>query len=430
MEKKTIGAFLTALRKANGMTQKELAERLSVSDKTVSRWERDDGAPDLSAIPVLAEIFGVSCDELLRGERKKPADGEVEAPQATSVRGEKERQRLLKATLSRYRDQTYIAMGVSLVGLIVAMIGNLALLKAVLGFLLGLVFFVASVVCQAVFTNRALSALEDGELSGEDLGRLRYQIGTMAEKSYRLTAALLGFTAPLALVDAYMGLGTDSMLLFGIPGGAIAVAVYGVVCFFRRDRKIKAGTYVLESGEEAKYHHNFALKKKLGRTLVIVMAGTLAFHGFGSEMIWSAQVIKRGTTFTDYESFVAYMEQDIDYSPYGAAMQAPAAMAEAEVGEYLYYDADGNLITEDEYETNYLKDNDGNILLTYICRNQEVTQISYEVKDGSALPITVYTYRNLEAAWNLSNAITTIFFVVYPIELLAAFLVYRRKRMG
>ena len=70
MEKKTMGSFLAALRKANGMTQKDLADRLNVSDKTVSRWECDDGAPDLSLIPVIAEIFGITCDELLRGERK------------------------------------------------------------------------------------------------------------------------------------------------------------------------------------------------------------------------------------------------------------------------------------------------------------------------------------------------------------------------
>ncbi len=63
MHRKTIGGFIAALRKANGMTQKELADRLSVSDKTVSRWERDDGTPDLSVIPVIAEIFGVTCDE-------------------------------------------------------------------------------------------------------------------------------------------------------------------------------------------------------------------------------------------------------------------------------------------------------------------------------------------------------------------------------
>ena len=42
MEKKTIGSFIAALRRANGLTQKELAEKLNVSDKAVSRWERDE----------------------------------------------------------------------------------------------------------------------------------------------------------------------------------------------------------------------------------------------------------------------------------------------------------------------------------------------------------------------------------------------------
>lgn len=74
MEKKTIGKFIAVLRKANGMTQKELGERLFVSDKTVSRWERDECEPELSLIPAIAEIFGVTADELLRGEktREKP----------------------------------------------------------------------------------------------------------------------------------------------------------------------------------------------------------------------------------------------------------------------------------------------------------------------------------------------------------------------
>ena len=49
MERKTIGGFIAALRRANGMTQRELAERLNVSDKTVSRWERDESAPELAA---------------------------------------------------------------------------------------------------------------------------------------------------------------------------------------------------------------------------------------------------------------------------------------------------------------------------------------------------------------------------------------------
>ena len=69
MEKKSIGTFLAALRKANGMTQQDVADRLNVSNKAVSRWERNECAPDLSLIPALAEMFGVTCDELLKGER-------------------------------------------------------------------------------------------------------------------------------------------------------------------------------------------------------------------------------------------------------------------------------------------------------------------------------------------------------------------------
>ena len=164
MEKKTIGGFISALRKANGMTQKDLAERLNVSDKTVSRWECDDGAPDLSLIPVIAEIFGVTCDELLRGERKSHADrapdSSANEPQTTS-RGEKQRQRILRSALAQYRTRTYIAMGISVIGLIAALICNLAFLRAVLGFLVGAVFFAAGIVCQTVFLNRAFFSVED-----------------------------------------------------------------------------------------------------------------------------------------------------------------------------------------------------------------------------------------------------------------------------
>ena len=71
MEKKTLGSFIAVLRKSQGMTQKELAERLGVSDKTISHWERDESSPDISLIPVIAEIFDVTCDELLRGEKSE-----------------------------------------------------------------------------------------------------------------------------------------------------------------------------------------------------------------------------------------------------------------------------------------------------------------------------------------------------------------------
>lgn len=214
MEKKTIGGFISALRKANGMTQKELAERLNVSDKTVSRWERDDGAPNLAVIPVIAEIFDVTCDELFRGERKSPAE-RVEIPEdnETSPKGEKQRQHLLKSTLSQYQNLTYIAMGVSVVGMIVALVCNLAFLKAILGFFLGTIFFVASIVCQAVFVNKAFFSVEDAGLDERVLSDFKRKVINFAEKSIGLTVAFIGFTLPLILVDAYMGLGSDSLLI-------------------------------------------------------------------------------------------------------------------------------------------------------------------------------------------------------------------------
>lgn len=68
MDKKNTGGFIAGLRKSKGMTQKELAKLLNVSNKTVNKWECGDGYPELTLVPVIAGIFGVTSDELLRGE--------------------------------------------------------------------------------------------------------------------------------------------------------------------------------------------------------------------------------------------------------------------------------------------------------------------------------------------------------------------------
>ncbi|MPM15862.1 hypothetical protein SDC9_62236 [bioreactor metagenome] len=66
MKKQTLGSMITSLRKENGMTQLELAEKMSVTDKAVSKWERDLSCPDVNSLPKLAEIFGISVDELMQ----------------------------------------------------------------------------------------------------------------------------------------------------------------------------------------------------------------------------------------------------------------------------------------------------------------------------------------------------------------------------
>jgi len=66
MKKQTLGMMISSLRKEKGMTQLELAEKMGVTDKAVSKWERDLSFPDINSIPKLAEIFEISVDELMQ----------------------------------------------------------------------------------------------------------------------------------------------------------------------------------------------------------------------------------------------------------------------------------------------------------------------------------------------------------------------------
>lgn len=75
MMKKTLGTMIAELRKQHGMTQLELAEKMGVTDKAVSKWERDLSCPDINSLPNLAEILGVTVDDLM--QIKKEAEAPV-----------------------------------------------------------------------------------------------------------------------------------------------------------------------------------------------------------------------------------------------------------------------------------------------------------------------------------------------------------------
>jgi len=68
MDSREIGILLARLRAERNMTQREVAERLSVSPQAVSKWERGKGCPDISLLPVLSRTFGVSLARLLEGD--------------------------------------------------------------------------------------------------------------------------------------------------------------------------------------------------------------------------------------------------------------------------------------------------------------------------------------------------------------------------
>ena len=106
MDKEKTGQLITELRKEKGLTQKQLAEALNVTDKAVSKWERGLSFPDISMLEPISELLGVSIIEILAGERQS-GDGTMTRKQAQElinasvelgdeeIRHKKERSRLI-----------------------------------------------------------------------------------------------------------------------------------------------------------------------------------------------------------------------------------------------------------------------------------------------------------------------------------------------
>ena len=74
MDQVKIGRFIARVRKEKEMTQRELADAIGISDKTVSKWERGNGLPEVSLMLPLCETLGISVNDLLTGERVSECD--------------------------------------------------------------------------------------------------------------------------------------------------------------------------------------------------------------------------------------------------------------------------------------------------------------------------------------------------------------------
>lgn len=150
MEKRSLGAFLAALRREKGWTQKELAELLHVSDKTVSRWERDESVPDLFLVPDIAQLYGISSDELIRGERNKVTDVEAKT--------DSESESNCRWNDSSYREKTWIRYQVRFVldcvlmgigGIAVSILHSLESYSTKTGYVIDAIGFVISLLVMA-----------------------------------------------------------------------------------------------------------------------------------------------------------------------------------------------------------------------------------------------------------------------------------------
>ncbi len=408
MEKKTIGKFIAVLRKANGMTQKELGDKLFVSDKTVSRWERDECTPELSLIPAIAEIFGITTDELLRGERNANCLDEPQNDDAV-IKQKKKSEKQFKAMLfskkRKFDNLTLISIGISLLGLIVGMIINLGFSKGLIAFFVTSAFLLAGTICQICFTSNTKIAVNEDD----DYRELTEAANTsFLQKSiavYYVNIAIFAFCLPLVTLinGANFGLEFGSWILYGIvfavAGIILAYLIYRIII---KPALIRRNILIFNEVGFAREKYTRKLLIRLSSvslviaillSIAITVVDSIGTAGFADKVILETP-----------EEFKEYMESSYDDAKY-------------ESGDW-YYDANGNLVgsalivdeNDPEPFKNYvvLRDKYGNAILKYYYHSDLYSHIQYNTDSEDRCPITVYTRKAMREAGVLISEIKSM----------------------
>jgi len=423
MEKKTIGGFLAALRRTSGMTQKELGERVGVSDKAVSRWERDECAPDLTLIPVLAEIFGVTSDEILRGQRINAQITEIQEKKT-----EKQINVLLRNTQTKLSNRSLISVGIAVAGLFVAMICNSGFNRAYIGFFTACIFYAAAAVCQFIFTSSAMNSVNSDDFQTDASNSCKYAMAKTAFSTFASIIIIFIFTLPLMIFpwDGYVGLEFGSFILYGALFAVIALAVIALIrpAVFRSLAKRK----VFELSE----HENEIFEKlnSLTKSAVSITLCILIMTAIPQFFVANADTTTfvDGTVFDNFEDFKAFMETPApdDHGVYYAYENGK--VVSEPVDSPAYYDGEGNEITQDEFLTEELYDKDGNVIYTYMRLNNSVSRMNYSAITEDNFHVTVYTHRDISRSLMVRDNIMIIFYMVYALEIIVAIVIYVVKR--
>ena len=343
MEKKTIGTFIAALRKAKGLTQKELAEQLNVSDKAVSRWERDECAPDLSLIPVIADIFGITSDELLRGRRNNAAAD----PARDAAKTEKQLRNILNRSMTRYRICSLISGTVALVGLICAMILNFGFLKAYVGFFVGCIFFIVAALCQTIFQLLGRRAITTEDVAEELLKPARRTLALGAELVFGLIFVLLAICLPLIVlpVGTFRGLTAGSWLEYGSFFGLLAAALWLTGCILLNTRK------GYRKKIDWKSPRSLLRLKWLKKGILLLLAVLVLHLGSAALLSQNYHLILQGRKFDNWDDFRRYMELPRDAD--GRDLTFLTAEGTGDSTRYIYENQDGNSIVYHKSEVSH-----------------------------------------------------------------------------
>lgn len=238
MDQKTMGSFIAALRKTSGMTQRQLAEMLAVSDKTISHWERGESAPDLSMIPVLAEIFGVTCDEILKGEKINAVNNEA-ANNSVSRKCEKQIKYLFEKSLRKLKMSAVISLTLIIFGFILGIALNLFLetraTYAAISYIVALLFYICAVL--TVVISRFIFKTEVYETPADESITKAYNQKANCLFVYPIFTAVVFAISSKSLTSYYRPVEYMFKALlcdFGIFGCICTVIFILIVCIMKK----------------------------------------------------------------------------------------------------------------------------------------------------------------------------------------------------
>lgn len=298
MARQTIGEFLQTLRRANGYTQQEVADRLGISNRTLSAWETDRAYPDILTLPELADLYGVTADEILRGERN--AKQERESPAELSPKQERI---ALNRKLGENIPGNYWLFALYCAGCIVSFLSIFDFLFAITLILAaaGIICILLSIILRISFYLKAKLYADEDET--EEQKRYLYRLQEMNRKTVFAqtvvtagVAAFMWMTAVVASDYAKMIFVIFFAIVFTllfVAGAAITIAANSrIVRRFGREEQI-------------------AQLKKNEKRMTICFASTLlavfAFVTTGLVLCWNLFPAFEVRVFGSYQDVVSYL---------------------------------------------------------------------------------------------------------------------------
>ncbi len=284
MEKKTMGSFMAALRKANGLTQQQVADKLNVSNKTISKWECNEGYPEISMLPVIAELYSVSVDELLRGERiTKPFSEENR-----EIKNAERIKYLIEKATVKFTNNSIVALVLGIVALILAYtICDIVYDYNVLwvGYAIVLILCGVSVAVSLIAFNSFISGLRsEGVVEKEAIDEsVKKCIKHITVIAFLAAVTLLGL-----ILDVIMN--APSVIFAALPATAV---IGGVIAYLVRSYLYKKfSVTVSELSPEIKQYRKKHIKITCIILSVVVLLSVLlpflfAWHETSAHSIYS-----------------------------------------------------------------------------------------------------------------------------------------------